>query len=129
MTPVEDGEPCETDHCVLEAECRAGECVALRHLDCDDDNPCTDDRCDPELGCVRDFNDDPCDLGDKCTLNDFCQMGVCTAGEARDCSDGDVCNGEETCDSEVGCRSGEPLECDDGIACTEDSCDPNWLCL
>ena len=129
MTPVEDGEPCETDHCVLEAECQAGECVALRHLDCDDDNPCTDDRCDPELGCVRDFNDAPCDLGDKCTLNDFCHLGVCTAGEAKDCSDGNVCNGEETCDSEVGCRSGEPLECDDGIACTEDSCDPKLGCV
>ncbi len=38
------------------------------------------------------------------------------------CSDGDVCNGAETCDAGV-CFGGEELECDDGNECTFDGCD------
>ncbi|HRX83776.1 MAG TPA: M4 family metallopeptidase, partial [Phycisphaerae bacterium] len=39
-----------------------------------------------------------------------------------DCDDGNVCNGAEDC---VGgsCIAGTPLICDDGIACTQDTCD------
>ena len=41
-----------------------------------------------------------------------------------DCDDGIVCNGFETCDLGLGvCESGTPLDCNDGNACTDDSCD------
>ncbi len=43
---------------------------------------------------------------------------ACTTGE--DC--GLYCNGEETCDA-GSCQSGTPVDCDDGVACTADSCD------
>ncbi len=33
-------------------ECRAGECVDVRPVICDDRDPCTDDTCDESLGCV-----------------------------------------------------------------------------
>lgn len=43
----------------------------------------------------------------------------CTS--AADCNDGLYCNGIERC--EVGtCVAGTPVTCDDGVACTEDTC-------
>jgi hypothetical protein len=72
----------------------------------------------------------PCDDGDACTLDDVCGGGLC-AGRRVDCADGDVCDGEETCDPATGrCRAGTPLECDDGDPCTIDQpCDPAGGCI
>ena len=39
------------------------------------------------------------------------------------CDDGTVCNGDETCQAGL-CAGGTPLNCDDGDACTIDSCHP-----
>jgi hypothetical protein len=44
-----------------------------------------------------------------------------------DCDDGDACNGTETCLAGV-CQPGTPLVCDDGNACTDDTCDPMLGC-
>ncbi len=41
------------------------------------------------------------------------------------CDDGLYCNGQEACDSSSGvavCQAGTPQNCDDGVACTDDSC-------
>ncbi len=39
------------------------------------------------------------------------------------CDDGLICNGLETCDlATASCFAGNPVTCDDGIACTTDSC-------
>ena len=63
---------------------------------CDDANPCTTDSCNPATGCS--FTPLPC-------------------------SDGDACNGTETCNPANGqCVAGTPLNCDDGSPCTLDSC-------
>ena len=43
------------------------------------------------------------------------------------CSDGSVCNGSETCKMGT-CQGGVPLICDDGNACSVDSCDPKKGC-
>ncbi len=40
-----------------------------------------------------------------------------------DCDDGNVCNGAETCVANT-CTAGTPLVIDDGVGCTDDSCDP-----
>ena len=40
-----------------------------------------------------------------------------------DCDDGLFCNGAETCDLLNGCQAGTPPVVDDGVACTDDSCD------
>ena len=51
-----------------------------------------------------------------------CQPG-CTSN--ADCSDGIFCNGTETCNTTTGdCEAGTPPDCDDGVGCTDDSCDP-----
>jgi hypothetical protein len=39
-----------------------------------------------------------------------------------------VCNGAETCQA-GSCTAGTPLNCNDGNACTTDSCDPLAGCL
>lgn len=45
------------------------------------------------------------------------------------CSDSNPCNGEETCDGAGSCTAGTPLVCDDGLECTDDSCDPEGGCV
>jgi len=47
-----------------------------------------------------------------------------------DCDDDNVCNGLETCDPTDGsCDPGTILNCDDGDACNDDSCDPTSGCI
>ncbi len=50
----------------------------------------------------------------------FCVAGALTPSE---CSDGNACNGAETCLDAV-CQPGTPPEPDDANACTADSCEP-----
>lgn len=53
-----------------------------------------------------------------CTAN--LQIDECMIDS--DCDDRVFCNGEETCEAAV-CMPGTPPDCDDGIDCTDDSCD------
>jgi hypothetical protein len=118
-------------------------------VDCDDDNVCTDAYCDLDTGeCTKDFLNIPCDDGNECTVEDYCEEGSCEAGEEKDCGDGvectvDMCdageckhvpnplacnddlwcNGEESCDAETGCVAGEAPGLEDGVDCTQDLCD------
>ncbi|MBN2362181.1 MAG: hypothetical protein JXR83_22205, partial [Deltaproteobacteria bacterium] len=46
--PCSDGDACNG----VEMCDGRGVCVAGNALDCDDDNPCTQDACDPASGCV-----------------------------------------------------------------------------
>ena len=64
--------------------------------DCDDENPCTDDTCDPTIGCVHTPNTEACDDGNVCT-------------------DADICDGAGEC-------TGTPVICDDENPCTDDTC-------
>jgi hypothetical protein len=40
-----------------------------------------------------------------------------------DCDDGLFCNGAETCDAQNDCQPGTAVAVDDGVGCTDDSCD------
>ena len=40
-----------------------------------------------------------------------------------DCDDGAFCNGAEVCDVQNDCQAGTPPVTDDGVGCTDDSCD------
>ena len=59
--------------------CDDGLCVMQETQDCNDDNFCTDDFCEPDAGCKYFNNSLPCDDGDPC-LGDFCESGVCVPG-------------------------------------------------
>ncbi len=41
------------------------------------------------------------------------------------CDNGLFCDGAETCGGSAGCRSGTPINCNDGISCTQDICNEN----
>jgi hypothetical protein len=93
--------------------------------DCDDGNPCNGaETCNPDTGCQAGTPID-CDDGVHCTA-DVCNPadGTCshTAEDWR-CDDGNACNGRESCDATADCRPGTPVNCNDGVSCTDDSCD------
>lgn len=131
--PCDDGSVCTTDDICLFGRCRGG-----APLDCDDQNPCTDDSCHPTFGCSSTINHRPCEDGNGCTLSDTCVNGSCVPGpincddeipctvdacidqicahqpDSAVCDNHMFCDGVEICDAAVGCKPG-PLPC----------CEPN----
>jgi len=123
-THVNNSSPCDDgDACTTGDACADGTCVGGPGPDCDDQNPCTDDSCDPEGGCRHASNTLPCDDGDACTTGDTCADGTCVGGAGPECDDQNACT-DDSCDPEGGCRhASNTLPCDDGDACTTgDAC-------
>lgn len=92
--------------------------------DCDDGQACTVDQCAVGGVCRNTPLDEMCPAGQRCSPVAGCTTG-CTTNE--DCSDGNFCNGAERCIAMAGggdCFMGDPADCNDGNACTIDSCDP-----
>jgi hypothetical protein len=87
---------------------------------CADTNPCTDDLCDPQAGCVYVPNQATCTDGDACTTGDRCTALACTATATTECGDGNPCT-DDLCDKLKGCVSNPAAAtlCSDGNACTE----------
>ena len=127
------------------------DCQAGTPLDPDDGVSCTVDSCDPVTGIANVPTDSLCDDNDVCTGVETCDAVLdCQAGTPLDpddgvsctvdscdpvsgianvptdslCDDNDVCTGVETCDAVLDCQAGTPLDPDDGVSCTVDSCDP-----
>lgn len=142
----DDGNPCTRDACDAESgcvyipddnltcddgnvcngleSCHGGLCSARRSPECDDFNPCTTDSCDPAAGCMNLPNDgNLCDDGDRCNGLESCQDGICVPGEPPDCDDGNACT-DDGCDPATGCTntSNDENDCDDEDLCTEDAC-------
>ena len=124
---VENGDVCDGTLVCAKAmpEDAVGVCVvdpATVSL-CDDDESCTDDSCDPVAGCQYTPNDAAnCSDGDACNGEESCQGGQCVAGVLPDCDDGDKCT-EDGCAEESGCTHLPTLvPCDDGLPCTTDAC-------
>ncbi len=128
-SPAREGEACEPvlDACTLAPRggtCQGGTCVPVSTgaKDCADDNPCTEDSCDPVDGCEHvPLSGGPCLVTSACEPG-TCTEGVCVVPFGADCDDGNPCT-LDTCESrEVGCGH-TPLDgppCDDGSACTLD---------
>ena len=92
-------------------------------LNCDDNNPCTDDTCNPVDGCLHTDNTGPCDDSMFCNGTDTCSNGTCGIHAGRDCNDGLYCNGVEACNEALDrCDAGIAINCDDDNVCTTDSC-------
>ncbi len=90
---------------------------------CDDANPCTDDSCDPAVGCVFAGHTRPCDDGDVCTVSDQCDgVGDC-AGIAIVCDDANPCT-DDSCDPAVGCvfTNNNERPCEDSNPCNISGC-------
>ncbi|UCG17296.1 MAG: PKD domain-containing protein, partial [Phycisphaerales bacterium] len=91
---------------------------------CDDGSFCNGPEvCDSANGCQA---GSPVDCGDgiECTV-DSCNEAIDSCDNVPDnsfCDDGSFCNGAEICDSINGCQAGAPVDCDDEIVCTDDTC-------
>ena len=77
-------------------------CVFPPTRSCDDNNPCTIDRCLASRGCEHENveNGTLCDDFEICTTADVCFAGVCRGVNIPDgtpCDDGDPCSKNEVC--------------------------------
>jgi hypothetical protein len=91
---------------------------------CDDGEACTIDGCGASGRCEYTTIDAMCAADEVCVVGMGCIRrggGACTTDP--ECDDGNFCNGAERCAGRV-CVSGGPESCDDGNACTVDSCNP-----
>ncbi len=117
------GPDCSDGNACTDDTCDAGACVHTTHS-CDDNDACTTDSCNPATGCVHTAitcNDgNPC-TADTCSPQLGCQFTSVSDGTA--CPDGNLCNGNETCQAGA-CTPGTPPTCDDNNPCTTDSCNP-----
>ncbi|MDX2165919.1 MAG: hypothetical protein SF182_02605 [Deltaproteobacteria bacterium] len=70
------------------------------------------------------------DCDDNNTANGDCCDSTCQfESPGSPCADGNLCNGDETCDGSGGCDPGAPLDCDDSDVCSQDTCSPTLGCV
>lgn len=155
--PDNVGECSDDNECNGLESCKDKTCHPGIAMNCADGNLCTDDSCVQGQGCVnKDDDTNSCDDGDVCTGEEYCLIGTCQSKNPLECDDGNVCtedsceqmagcvfvpaagascsdgnecNGEETCSESGDCVPGLPLPCDDGNVCTTDFCEPEAGCL
>jgi hypothetical protein len=152
------GSACDDGNaCTGKTTCSAtGACLGAA-IDCNDDNPCTLDACDPgKIGqdpCSYVVTKGPCEDGDACTVGENCVGGVCLGAPVEcddenpcttdecspssgcfaldkdgvDCDDGDLCTGGDVCAGGK-CVGDQGKACDDGNPCTIDSCNDGKAC-
>ena len=155
IVPANDGFACDDSNaCTVGDHCDDGACDPGVSVNCADNNPCTDDLCDVELGCLHTDNLATCSDGNPCTVGDQCSAGECVPGEPMVCEDQNPCT-TDSCDPLLGCHhapvaaacddgnecttgdhcsDGQCLydavaPCNDDNVCTTDSCDPKSGCL
>ncbi|MEY3012244.1 MAG: hypothetical protein RIT45_979 [Pseudomonadota bacterium] len=98
-----DGTGCnDGDACTKSDVCVAGKCKGIK-LDCNDNNPCTQDLCGNGAGCEH----PPVQDGTVCSATNYCVSGACIKPA---CGDGFVA-GDEACDD------GNSKNCDGCEAC------------
>jgi hypothetical protein len=97
-------------------------------LDNDGDNAY--DTADPDCADIPVCGDgvvegsEECDDGlDNGTTVCGCQLDCTYTPDLTPCDDGLFCNVGETCDGAGACGGGSPNTCDNGVGCTDDSCD------
>lgn len=147
----DDGDLCTTDSVGPD-----GQCIFTSNVSaCDDANECTTDTCDPATGACSSapFGGDkvcgttggpgcayaPCQAC-VCGIDPFCCNtswdSICVAETFDPC--GDACTIAVACDDGNACTAGDlcmagecvgaALNCDDGVDCSVDSCDPASGC-
>ncbi len=124
----DDGQPCSDENlCTTGDHCEAGVCKSTGKLSCTDDNPCTDNLCDPAVGCMTNLNSAPCNDGNLCTTGDHCHLGGCISSGELTCNDSNPCT-TDACVPAIGCTfTANTAACDDGNKCTsEDHCSGGW---
>ena len=125
---IPNSQPCDDENaCTNEDTCSDGTCVGSGSPDCDDGDICTTNTCDPAVGCALDYNTNPCNDENPCTLTDACVDGTCLGSGDLDCDDGDHCTAD-SCDPVEGCVS-VPAEscCGNSVLEGDEECDDGNL--
>jgi len=76
------------DACTLGDVCIEGSCASGSPINCDDGNPCSEDSCNSQVGCIYDYSSNngmTCDDGDTCTSTDTCNEGECSGSDIINC--------------------------------------------
>jgi len=119
---VEDADCDNGAFCDGVERCLRGVCFASPRLPCTDNIACTVNLCDEATDtCAVRADNAFCVEGQVCDPKVGCFRALGCASDAA-CDDGLPCNGVEAC-VDGACRPGEPIACDDGVACTLDACD------
>ncbi len=129
----EDGDCDDGDPCDGQERCVENTCLDGVPVDCDDQNPCTQDVCGPDGLCQHAPLDGlACDDQDPCTTADACRAGVCAGTQTDLDLDGHAplaCGGDDCDDlravvhpgAQEICLDGLDNDCD-GLADTLDGC-------
>ena len=147
-----NSEPCDDENaCTLADQCMEGECKGTEvPCDCQVDEDCAEledgDLCNGTLVC------DTQELPYQCVVDPnsmvicpdpggedaFCLQGHCdpATGECSSvpnhegflCDNTDACTFDSTCAEGI-CAGGDQVNCNDGNACTDDSCEPVAGCV
>ncbi len=118
----------DADLCNGQETCESGTCQPGTPPVVDDANPCTTDSCAPASGVshVPVADGSPCGDGDACNGQETCQSGQCQAAVPPTVDDGDPCS-IDTCDPAVGVvhtPAAAGTSCSDGNVCNgEESCE------
>jgi formylglycine-generating enzyme required for sulfatase activity len=96
-----EGLACGLPDACAPLRCQGGACLPAAQPNCDDDNPCTDDGCDPATGCTH-----------APASGATCGPAAC---DGMNWHDAPTCTGT-TCGTPPG------VPCADGLDCTLDSC-------
>lgn len=118
-----------TEPCIGPAVCseEANACLGCTsNADCDNTVYCDGaETCNPQTAACAPAAPVNCDDGVACTLDSCSEASDGCEHAANDtvCDNGFFCDGTETCDPLAGCEAGSTAACDDGIACTTDTCD------
>jgi hypothetical protein len=124
-----DADCTDNDQCTVNEHCTAQHVCASSPLNCNDGNPCTIDACSAAAGCSHTpVSSGACDDGNPCTSGDTCTAGVCR-GVPLQCSDGNLCNGQEVCIAEDGVCAppGPPSLCTPGNRRQAGICAAEWF--
>lgn len=107
--PCNDGQICTAND-----TCNMGMCVGGLPLDCDDNDACTNDQCQPGVGCISTF---ACIDGDVCTQDICISPAIGCLNPPVICpDDGDLCT-VEVCDAGSGGCIVAPRECPNDQRC------------
>ena len=120
-----DGDPCtKGDTCSSLGKC-AGKAIV-----CNDNNPCTNDKCVSGKCEFANANTNKCTDNNACTLGDYCSAGKCVAGKPKVCTDSTICT-SNTCDTKTGAcltsaaNNGKKCEAGSYSSCDNKSCKCN----
>lgn len=138
QTPQNEGQTC-TKACTVNPVCRDGTCqgtsCTAAGMVCASD-VCLSKVCTPNVrvcdGTSAYLTCNSSGTGwlapASCGTNQYCEDGQCRSqGCAPGCSDNNVCTSNDQCVD--GVCVGQPVVCDDGNACTADSCDKTKGCI